>query len=230
MKFQPLVGGLEFGHVILYQLQWAMAKYNFQYFLHVDDDYFVCLRKLVNELSNQFRPKKNLCWGHFHCEVGISWPDESWLLFSHDIVETFLQQDPLTMLCHAFGDQTIAIWLNNISRRLYFHDNRLDFYGNRVKLNSANVCDTFIGVHHTYPPKMVQLATNSADGAKPVPPVSNFSAHCKFNTFNYRKMSARYFYEPRPCAEGPSWLKNHDMWIGTEGKVRKSTNPDSNAF
>ena len=229
MKFQPLLGGREFGHRFLHHLQWAMAKYNFQYFLRLDDDYFVCFRKLINELSN-FRPKENLCWGHFHCQLGMGWMDESWSLFSHDIVETFLQQDPLTMLCHAHAGQQIAIWLNNISQRMYFHDNRLDFDGNRVNWSEANVCDTFIGVHHAYAPRMVQLGTNSADGAKPVPPLPNYSAHCKFNTFNYRKMSARFFFEPRPCAEEPSWVKNHGMWIGGEGKVRKSTNTESNAF
>ncbi|KAJ7384941.1 hypothetical protein OS493_018629 [Desmophyllum pertusum] len=61
MEFQPLLGGVEFGLRFLYQAKWASANYDFQYFLRTDDDYFVCLDKLLNELP--LRPKDNLCWG-----------------------------------------------------------------------------------------------------------------------------------------------------------------------
>lgn len=65
LEFQPLLGGVEFGLRFLYHAKWASANYDFQYFLRVDDDYFVCIKKLLNELP--LRPKENLIWGNFHC-------------------------------------------------------------------------------------------------------------------------------------------------------------------
>ena len=82
-----------------------------------------------------------------------------------------------------------------------------------------NVCDTFIGIHKAYATRMAQLGTDSADDAKPVPPIPDYFAHCKFNTFYYKRINPPFFFEPKPCAEKPSWVKNHSMWIGAEGKV-----------
>ncbi|KAL9979936.1 hypothetical protein ACROYT_G008457 [Oculina patagonica] len=49
MEFQPLRGGLEFGLRFLNQIKWAKANFDFQYILKVDDDYFVCLKRLISE-------------------------------------------------------------------------------------------------------------------------------------------------------------------------------------
>lgn len=96
LEFQPLIGGVEFGLRFLYHAKWASANYDFQYFLRVDDDYFVCIKKLLNELP--LRPKQNLIWGNFHCEANTSWIDESWMLFSRDVISKFLNQDARMML------------------------------------------------------------------------------------------------------------------------------------
>lgn len=220
IKFQPLNGGREFGLRFLYHAMWASATYDFQYFLRADDDYFVCLKKLLHELP--LRPKQNLCWGHFHCEPPITWIDESWMIFTPDIIESFLKQDARTMLCHPHADQQIAIWLNNMSNRVYFHDERLILdRKDSFDVGAGNVCEKYLGIHQAYAPQMLLLGKNSGDnGAKQVPPVSNFSEHCKHTTFNYKVFEGGdFFFKPRPCVSNIEWVKTNRLWIGREGKL-----------
>ena len=61
-------GGVNFAIKYLWMLQWAKERYDFQYFLRLDDDYFICFRKLMLELEF-FRPKKKFQWGWLHCEL-----------------------------------------------------------------------------------------------------------------------------------------------------------------
>ena len=58
-------GGINFALRYLWMLNWANARYKFEYFLRVDDDYFVCMDKLLLELPH--RPRTKLYWGHVHC-------------------------------------------------------------------------------------------------------------------------------------------------------------------
>ena len=89
IKLQPLKGGRgQFGFRFLNQIKWAAAKFNFQYLLRIDDDYFLCPKRLLFELP--LRPKQNLVWGFFHCQAGITWLDEAFMIFSEDIIQTFL--------------------------------------------------------------------------------------------------------------------------------------------
>ena len=60
-------GGVNFATKYLSMLQWASKRYNFQYFLRLDDDYFICLHRLIHELESN-RPKENFQWGWLHCE------------------------------------------------------------------------------------------------------------------------------------------------------------------
>lgn len=219
MEFQPLLGGKEFGLRFLYHIKWASATYDFQYFLRTDDDYFVCLKKLVNELP--LRPKQNLCWGWFHCEYNNTWMDESWMVYSRDVIEKFLGQDARTMLCHPHADQQIGLWLNDIPDRLYFHDDRLNhLVPESFDWQASNVCYKHMGVHRAFASRMLQLGKDSRDGAAVVPALGNYSAYCQYKIFNYREFQGgRFFYEPKPCVENVLWVQSHRLWIGDEGKV-----------
>jgi len=59
-------GGFNFAVKYLWMLQWADRNYKFRYFLRLDDDYFICFRKLMLELEF-FRPKEKFQWGWLHC-------------------------------------------------------------------------------------------------------------------------------------------------------------------
>ena len=61
-------GGVNFTVKYLWMLQWANESYDFQYFLRLDDDYFVCFHKLILELKGH-RPQQKFQWGWLHCEL-----------------------------------------------------------------------------------------------------------------------------------------------------------------
>ncbi|KAJ7389237.1 hypothetical protein OS493_032705 [Desmophyllum pertusum] len=190
LELQPLPSDdtVRFGQRFLISIKWAMAKFDFQYFLKLDDDYFVCLKRLLSELPS--RPTSNLVWGHFHCQAGNTWADEAFVVFSRDMIHKFLAQDEKTMLCHPYGDQQFSLWLKNMTK-VYFHDPRLHHnppasYLDKFK-NSTNVCDSYIGLHGTYAEKMREFWLNSNDGAKKVPPIANFSTFCRTARFDHRR-------------------------------------------
>ena len=60
-------GGLNFANRYLWMAEWVTQRYNFQYLLYVDDDYFLCLDKITME-ADGYRPTHNFIWGWLHCE------------------------------------------------------------------------------------------------------------------------------------------------------------------
>ena len=218
IELQPLLGGREFGLRFLHHIKWAMANFDFQYLLRIDDDYFLCLKRLLSELP--LRPKKNLVWGHFHCEAGITWIDESFVLLTQDIVYKFLSQNESAMLCHPHADQQIGFWLQNISTKVYFHDKRL-YHDPPASFapqfqNAKDVCSSYLGLHGTYVKKMREFGKNSNDSSKDVHPIPSFSTYCNTMAFDHRKFSAPFFFDPKPCKDKPSWNVERKMYVGRE--------------
>lgn len=56
MEFMPIPKGYNFGLRLLWLMEWSMERYEFDFFLRMDDDYFVCLKRLLFEIP--FRPQK----------------------------------------------------------------------------------------------------------------------------------------------------------------------------
>ena len=222
MELQPLQGGQEFGLRFLKQIKWAMAKFNFQYILRIDDDYFLCLKALLSEL--QVRPKENLVWGNFHCEANIAWVDESFMIFTQDIIVKFLSQSESTMLCHPQADQQIGLWLNIISTKQFFHDTRL-YHGKPASFTplfkkATKICDSYLGVHGSYEELMQHLGQNSNDMARvAVHPIPAFSTFCKTTTFDYRVILPPFYFEPKLCKDNPRWILERGMYVGRENNT-----------
>ena len=61
--------GQNFARRYLWMIKWARDHYDFKYLLRLDDDYFLCFRKLVNELEFH-RPRQHFTWGWLHCFPG----------------------------------------------------------------------------------------------------------------------------------------------------------------
>ena len=204
--FQPLRGGMEFGLRFLNQIKWVNANFDFKYLLKVDDDYFVCLKRLLNELP--LRPTSNLIWGHFHCQSRITWVDEAFVIFSNDVIHKFVTQDENKTLCHPFADQQIGLWMENLPKR-YFHDPRLHHHPPASFLpkfqNMLNVCDSYLGIHGTYVEEMRAFGKNDNDGPKDAMPTPDFSTYCKTTRFDHRAIGGEFHFEPRPCRENPRW-------------------------
>ncbi|XP_078353628.1 uncharacterized protein LOC144638277 [Oculina patagonica] len=206
MEFQPLHGGMEFGLRFLNQIKWAKANFDFQYLLKVDDDYFVCLKRLISEIPS--RPTRNLLWGHFHCEAGITWIDEAFVIFTSDVIYKFLAQDEKKMLCHPFADQQIGLWMKNLTKR-YFHDPRLHRHPPASFMpkfkNMSNVCDSYLGVHGTYVDQMRDFGRRDNDGEKFAMATPEFSTRCRTTRFDHRVFGREFSFKPRPCIENPTW-------------------------
>ena len=226
IEFMPFEETRIFGIRFLYQIMWAKAKYEFKFMLHMDDDYFLCLEKLKSELYH--RPKKSLVWGSYHCSFkDIIYVDEAWIIFSSDVIEQFLSQDPQTILCHPHSDQQIAVWLSTLygSKKslIEFHDGRLHHYPPARKLDKFNnlpqVCDNFLGVHGSSPEMIKKFGRNSADRRRilKLPKLTRITETCHFpNVFNISKVAGMYQFDLRPCITNPRWTPGEGMWRGTQ--------------
>lgn len=56
LEFMPVPKGYNFGLRLLWLMEWSMERHDFDFFLRMDDDYFVCLKRLLFEIP--FRPQK----------------------------------------------------------------------------------------------------------------------------------------------------------------------------
>ena len=211
--FQPIDIGLKFGYRILYQMQWAAAHYRFQYLLRVDDDALVCLDHLLHDLPNF--PTTNLQWGHLHCETeDIIYIDEGLTIFSHDLVLKFLSQNPLRMRCHVYGDQQVAIWVNDLNldpEKLYVHDPRIHHTPPASNMKEYfyeldDICKKHIIIHGVYPGEMEDFweLKRKQDYAKYKPKA--FSESCdKQASFYWYALGYRFRHQPMYCIQRPVW-------------------------
>ena len=56
LEFMPIPKGYNFGLRLLWLMEWSVERYDFDFFLRMDDDYFVCLKRLLFEIP--FRPQR----------------------------------------------------------------------------------------------------------------------------------------------------------------------------
>ena len=231
IELQPVVGGRNFGLRYLYQMMWAAAKYNFTYFLHLDDDYFVCLERLKTELRH--RPTKMLTWGWYYCSHRV-YMDEAWTLFTHDVVVRFLSQDPQRIVCHPHADQQIVSWIYNVFNKsdnlIYFDDRRLHHNprARRVKMfeNLTNACDSFMGIHGGSPEMMQRFWKYSNDNAKEVTALTEISQTCNKPFVLYTTTKDKGFkFDLRPCIQNPLWTPREIMWTGADYGTKKGSLP-----
>ena len=67
--------GRNFAVRLLNMMAWAAQHFDFDFFLRVDDDHYICLDRLLGEL--QHRPRERLYWGHVHC-VPCKYDEARW--------------------------------------------------------------------------------------------------------------------------------------------------------
>jgi len=234
LEFQPVNGGRTFGLRYLYQMMWAAVKYDFKYYLRLDDDYFVCLERLQHELRH--RPTKMLSWGSYHCHNMLVYVDEAWTLFTHDVIVRILSQDPQRMLCHPHADQELPIWMDSVFNKTddvtHFDDKRLYHYPpartvDRFK-NLANACDSHMGIHGSSPELMRIFWKSSNDTAKEVTTITEISATCKRPfIFDITFMALPCKFDLRPCIKNPQWTPGETMWAGALSGGKEGTLPCS---
>ncbi|CAB4009902.1 beta-1,3-galactosyltransferase 6-like [Paramuricea clavata] len=210
-------GGINFAIKYLWMLQWVHERYDVRYFLRLDDDYFICFRKLMAELK--FRPKEKFLWGWLHCSHKVAtWLDESFYLVSGDIVESFVSRRD-TLLCHVFESQAIGYWIKNISNLTTFADNKRllhasqkGFSTEKDVVNRGEICHSVLGIHQSYPEKMRMLWRTYEKENKPIAyQVPSISYNCKYPLAMDHKFFRRskfWFAKLKLCKDNPIWNRS----------------------
>ncbi|CAM9172753.1 unnamed protein product, partial [Scytosiphon promiscuus] len=170
MDIEP---GMNFALKLLWSMRWMSERFSFDFFLRLDDDYFLCLARLLDELDATLAAAEhplNIYAGYRYCtQSGLSRIDEAYLLLSAPLVTRILVTPDLR--CGAHAGITTAWWftkgnaLNQLGDVEWVNDFRLDHVGDLFLSGSskdfADVCVTRMGVHHAFSdtiPKMWQAA------------------------------------------------------------------------
>ena len=142
------------------------------------------------------------------------------MIFSEDIIQTFLAQNESSMLCHPHADQQIMLWLSNILHKTYFHDTRLHHQPPAsfvARFSSiSNVCDSHLGAHGAYGKTMYYLGLRANDSSKDVSTIPGFAKFCNDTKFDHRVFNPEWRYKPKPCKGNPTWNLGNEMWLGKE--------------
>ncbi|XP_031563750.1 probable beta-1,3-galactosyltransferase 1 [Actinia tenebrosa] len=216
IEFMTVPRGLNFGLRMLWLIDWSISNYDFDFLLRLDDDYLVCLERLVNELKT--RKALRLYWGYFHCmQEGQVRADEAFLMLSKDVIKSILQHRD-DLFCSPFGDQSVAMWMKRIDHVIYFHDTRLLHEGMKSgKYATDQLCQSYIGVHNVYPSNAFEIWKQFRLQKKviyDVPEIIPFNKLCKYSKlFDWRNMEEEYRFKPDRCINEPVW-KHIKMWGG----------------
>ena len=228
LHFQELQGGFDFGKRLLYHMMWALINYNFKYFLRMDDDYFLCVKRLLQEVP--MPPQHLYHWGWVHCQANIVRPEESIILLSKDLLKIYVGQDPDEMYCHRWADQMIGIWKNELKldSLFYNHDSRLHHHPPAQYINTfrtrSNICQDFIGVHGSYPLQMKTLWEHRGPDQYPANlTFGNYTAPCGLpNVMLWQNFDSEWIAEPKLCKTNPDWGGRHGTtYIGRQGEERR---------
>lgn len=171
--------GMNFAIKLLSAMEYMSSRYKFDFFLRLDDDYFLCLDRLLNELEatkNSLTPEEPplmLYAGYRYCRPGETRIDEAFLLLSGALVHRVLTTENLH--CGAHAGVSAGYWFtvgneaNKDGDVIWINDPRLDHKGmvkNMIQMDHTldySVCKHHMGVHHSYPEEMSVLWEASKD-------------------------------------------------------------------
>ncbi|EDO48886.1 predicted protein [Nematostella vectensis] len=215
IEFMPVPQGYNFGWRMIWILEWAFNKYSFHFFLRLDDDYFVCLRRLLHELPRRLNVPR-LYWGYIHCKKGQVRADEAFLLISYKLAKDFVSNKN-NLLCHPYGDQSVALWLNHRRDVVYFHDHRImhehTLLDDSMLETTTNMCNIVLGVHKTYVEgnlKYWAKVQNNTSISYNIPAIPDFTKKCKHNKFfDWKAMDREYRERPKPCSQHINYFENN---------------------
>ena len=216
-----------FAERLLQTMEWATKRHKLDFFLRIDDDHFLCLDHLLYELT--FRPKEALYWGFVHCKPKIVRVDEAWLLLTSDLIEEFLEKRNNSLPCLPYGDQAVAMWINNSSKNVtYFMDNQRIVHKSAGKdqvFFRKDVCLHHLSLHGSYPRAMRQFwlvsqvlrKGNYENVSYDISKITPFSSLCRHSPiFDYKGFIGKYRFEPKPCSQNPKWSISDKPHLGRE--------------
>lgn len=224
--------GMNFGVKLLEAMRWTFKHFQFDFFLRLDDDYFVCLRRLVDDLDGfgkSNRSPKPFYSGSLACVLEGSYVDEAYILLSSEIVSRIISSSGLR--CTQTGSLTAAAWMavggpaNREGDVQWVRDKRLDYMGKWWKdkeVDQSLICQHYIGVHRTYPHKMYEVWAMSPSGGTHKTNVSDAGVSFRYEDDGHCPYVARGVSEPRlrhdlvqPCHSYTT--PSSRIWCGNAG-------------
>jgi len=139
-----------FGFRGRFQMDWAREHADFKYFLRVDEDGYLCVSALLQDLNKM--PREKLLMGRFHCDFKKTRMDENFMLLSRDILEYFAQSwQANTLPFH--GDSTLALNIGSQLSRLAKEESwTFRDEPNRIRWDEefelVDACTRYFWMHH----------------------------------------------------------------------------------
>lgn len=175
--------GMSFGARLYKTMEYMYEHFDFDFYLRLDDDYFLCLDRLLYELDNiknsldgimnlryeepsevQTVPPLMLHSGWRYCKNDYTRIDEAFLLISSVLIHRVLQLE--NPLCNRFGGDTAARWFqlggqankNGDVRWVHYtlidHQGEIAYLIKNDEYGEKELCKTHMGAHHIYPNAM----------------------------------------------------------------------------
>lgn len=170
--------GMNFALKLVSAIRWMSTEFTFDFFLRLDDDYFLCLKRLLDELEETLAEVEHppaIFGGKVLCNVlKMRRIDEAYLLLSAKLVRRILETPDLQ--CGSDAGVTASWWfakgnqLNQLGDVEWVNDPRLDHqvgFANLRQTYGGDICVEHMGVHRQYPEAMLNIWEAAKD--KPGP-------------------------------------------------------------
>jgi len=206
--------GFNFAYRLYKGMEYAYDKYDFDFFVRIDDDQYLCFDRLVYELP--YRKKEtNMIWGYMHCKENATRVDEGIMIFGRDLFDLLMERFN-TLLCHKIGGQAVGLWMMELQKTkeiTFFQDTRIYYelasYNENI-MSKTEICHEYLSLHGAYPNEMATLHgkyENEKNTNKKPYEVIPVSKQCIYSTkvFDLHQFHHKWFAEPVPCSEKPIW-------------------------
>jgi len=218
--------GINFAYRLYKLMEWVYDRYDFDFFLRIDDDNYLCFDRLIYELP--YRKEKYIIWGVLKCQKDLVRIDEGFMIISRDLFDTMMDRYD-TLMCHKHGGVAVAMWLVDIQKSVnvsYFQDDGRIPYSS-AKASERNLCHKYLDLHRTYPNDMRVFHQRVEEERKEkklsyfISPLKN---DCQFSTktFKSNNIVGKAFATPMLCIEKPLW-NDIKVWLGSEKRPKKVT-------
>eukprot|EP00002_Diphylleia_rotans_P041246 TRINITY_DN9993_c0_g1_i1.p1 TRINITY_DN9993_c0_g1~~TRINITY_DN9993_c0_g1_i1.p1 ORF type:complete len:357 (-),score=55.16 TRINITY_DN9993_c0_g1_i1:294-1364(-) len=168
-------------------MEYSEDHFDFDYFLMVDVDFFLCYFRLMREL--QFAPRTKYAVGKVWCRGDTdSCFDEQFIIMSRDIIRHIVEtKRTIGLDTQCATGQSIILWTSGTGVN-YFHDPRIRSQPHNSPQGLQDrlyVCQKDIGLHHANVTHMYKIWKQETQHASnqidiPIQTIAELRHHCPY--------------------------------------------------